>query len=106
MSPPRTIREPVTIIAELRFDPAHREALLELARQHVRNTLTAERDCLRFELVAPKDDPGSLVFCEMFASDAAFQAHRESAHAAWFREARAPYKIEATVRELRSVAPA
>ena len=54
----RTTREPLTIIAELRFDPAHREALLELARQHVRNTLAAERDCLRFELVAPKDDPG------------------------------------------------
>lgn len=106
MSPPRTSREPVTIIAELRFDPAHREPLLELARQHVRNTLAAERDCLRFELVAPKDDPGALVFCEVFASDTAFQAHRESAHAAWFREARAPFGVEAVVRELRSVAPA
>ena len=106
MTPTRTSREPLTIIAELRFDPKHREALLELARQHVRNTLAAERDCLRFELVAPRDDPGSLVFCEMFASDAAFQAHRESAHAAWFREARAPYQVQAVVRELRSVAPA
>jgi D-3-phosphoglycerate dehydrogenase len=106
MSPPRTIREPLTVIAELRFDPIHREALLELARQHVRNTLAAERDCLRFELVAPKDDPGSLVFCEVFASEGAFQAHRESTHAAWFREARAPYGVEAVVRELRPVAPA
>jgi D-3-phosphoglycerate dehydrogenase / 2-oxoglutarate reductase len=106
MSPPRTTREPVTIIAELRFDPAHREALLELARQHVRNTLAAERDCLRFELVAPKDEPGSLVFYEMFASDAAFQAHRESAHSTWFRESRAPYGVEGSVRELRPVAPA
>ena len=105
MSPTRTVREPVTIIAELRFDPAHRGALLELARRHVRNTLAAERDCLRFELVAPKDDAGSLVFYEMFASDAAFQAHRESAHAAWFREARAPFGVEAVVRELRQVAP-
>ena len=80
--------------------------MLELAQRHVRNTLAAERDCLRFELVAPKDDPGSLVFCEVFASEAAFAAHRESAHAAWFREARAPYVVEAMVRELRPVAPA
>ena len=106
MSPTRTSREPVTIIAELRFDPAQREPLLDLARQHVRNTLAAERDCLRFELVAPKDDPGSLVFYEVFASDAAFRAHRESAHATWFREARAPFDVQAVVRELRPVAPA
>jgi phosphoglycerate dehydrogenase-like enzyme/quinol monooxygenase YgiN len=106
MSPPRTPREPVTIIAELRFDPAHREAVLELARQHVRNTLTAERDCLRFELIAPKDEPGALLFYEMFASDAAFAAHRDSLHSAWFREARAPYGVQGSVRELRPVAPA
>ena len=92
---PRVNREPVTIIAELRFDPQHREVVLDLAQRHVRNTLAAERDCLRFELVAPKDDPGSLVFCEVFASEAAFAAHRESAHAAWFREARAPYNVAA-----------
>ena len=98
---PGSPAEPLTVIAELRFDPAHREAVLELAQRHVRNTLAAERDCLRFELVAPKDDPGVLVFSEMFASEAAFAAHRESAHAAWFREARAPYVVEATVRELR-----
>ncbi len=105
-SNPRIAAEPVTIIAELRFDPVHREALLELARQHVRNTLAAERDCLRFELIAPKDDPGGLVFYEMFASDAAFAAHRDSAHSAWFREARAPYGVQGAVRELRPVAPA
>ena len=102
----RPVGEPLTVIAEMRFDPAHREALLELARQHVRNTLSAERGCLRFELVAPKEDPGSLLFCEMFADEAAFAAHRASPHAAWFRDARAPYAVEATVREFRPVAPA
>lgn len=107
MSPTsRNAREPVTVIAELRFDPRHQEAVLELARRHVRNTLAAERDCLRFELVAPKDEPGVLVFSEMFASDAALAAHRQSAHAQWFKDARAPYGVEADVRELRSMAPA
>lgn len=107
MSPTsRNAREPVTVIAELRFDPRHQEAVLELARRHVRNTLAAERDCLRFELVAPKDEPGVLVFSEMFASEAALAAHRQSAHAQWFKEARAPYGVEADVRELRSMAPA
>ena len=104
-SNPRITPEPLTVIAELRFDPAHRDVMLELAQRHVRNTLAAEPDCLRFELVVPKDDPGILVFSEMFASEAAFTAHRESAHAAWFREARAPYVAEANVRELRPVAP-
>jgi D-3-phosphoglycerate dehydrogenase / 2-oxoglutarate reductase len=107
MSPtPRITREPLTVIAELRFDPRHREAILDLAQKHVRNTLAAERDCLRFELVAPKDEPGVLVFSEVFASEAAFAAHRQSAHSLWFHEARASYGVEATVRELRPVAPA
>ena len=106
MPPTRTNGEPLTVIAELRFEPAHREALLELARQHVRNTLAAEPGCLRFELVVPAEDPGSLLFCEMFASEAAFAAHRASPHAAWFRDARGGYAIEAIVREFRPVAPA
>ena len=85
-------REPVTVIAELRFDPAHREALLELARSMSATRWRPSRSCLRFELVAPKDDPGSLVFYEMFASDAAFAAHRGLAHSTWFRDARAPVR--------------
>lgn len=107
MSPnPRIAPEPLTIIAELRFDPAHREVMLELAQRHVRNTLSAEPGCLRFELVAPQDDLGLLVFSEQFAGDAAFAAHRDSEHAAWFRSAREPYVTEASVRELRPVAAA
>jgi D-3-phosphoglycerate dehydrogenase len=99
----RTTSEPLTVIAELRFEPEHREAVLELAQRHVRNTLAAEPGCLRFELVAPKGDPGSLVFYEVFASEAAFAAHRDSPHLAWFREARASLVREAQVRELRPV---
>lgn len=99
----RSAREPVTVIAELRFDPAHRETMLELAQRHVRNTLAAEPGCLRFELVAPKDDPGSLMFYELFESEAAFATHREAAHSLWFRETRAPYVREGTVRECRPI---
>ena len=44
------------------------------------------------ELVAPKDDPGLLVFYEVFASESGFAAHRDSPHAAWFRDARGPLR--------------
>ena len=103
MATSRGSGRPLSVIAELRFDPADREAVLELARQHVRNTLAAEPGCLRFELVVPKDDPGAIVFCEMFESEAAFAAHRASPHVAWFREARGPLIREAAVRELEPV---
>lgn len=99
---PRSTREPVTVIAELRFDPGSREIVIELAQRHVRNTLAAEPGCLRFELVVPTDEPGALVFYEMFESEAAFAAHRDSAHSTWFREARDAYVQEARVREFRS----
>jgi phosphoglycerate dehydrogenase-like enzyme/quinol monooxygenase YgiN len=106
---PRTSRitsEPLTIIAELRFEPEHREVMLDLAQHHVRNTLAAEPGCLRFELVAPKDDPGGLVFYELFESEAAFAAHQKSEHVRWFRETRAAYVREASVREFRPVGAA
>jgi phosphoglycerate dehydrogenase-like enzyme/quinol monooxygenase YgiN len=106
---PRTSRitsEPLTIIAELRFEPEHREVMLDLAQRHVRNTLAAEPGCLRFELVAPKYDPSTLVFYELFESEAAFAAHQNSAHVRWFRETRAPYVREANVREFRPVGAA
>ena len=101
---PRSLREPMAVIAELRFDPQHREAMLDLAQRHVRNTLAAEPGCLRFELVTPRDDQGSLVFYELFESEAAFAAHGASEHLRWYREARAPFLLEATVRECRPVA--
>ena len=103
---PRITAEPLTVIAELRFDPAHREALLELAQRHVRNTLAAEPGCLRFELVAPKDDRRRCVFCEMFASEAAFAAHRALAACGLVpRGAGALRPSRPTSRELRPVAP-
>lgn len=101
---PRSLREPMAVIAELRFDPQHRETVLELAHQHVRNTLAAEPGCLRFELVAPKGDQGSLLFYELFESEAAFAFHCGSEHLRWFREARAPFVQDSTVRECLPVA--
>ncbi|MEK0082798.1 NAD(P)-dependent oxidoreductase [Benzoatithermus flavus] len=103
---PRSLRittEPLIVIAELHFHPDHHDAVLELAQRHVRNTLAAEPGCLRFELTAPTDDPGSLIFYEMFASEAAFAEHQRSPHLAWFREARKPYVHDTTVRVLHPV---
>lgn len=103
---PEAKNEPLVIIAEVEFAPEHREAMLELARRHVRNTLAAEPGCLRFELVVPTDDPGRLVFYETFADEAAFAAHQATPHLAWFKEARAGYVREAQVRRFRPVAAA
>ncbi|MFO1072810.1 MAG: putative quinol monooxygenase [Geminicoccaceae bacterium] len=62
--------------------------------------LAAEPGCLRFELVAPKGDQGSLLFYELFESEAAFAFHCGSEHLRWFREARAPFVQDfPTVRE-------
>lgn len=99
----RTAPEPLIVIAELHFHPDHHDAVLDLAQRHVRNTLAAEPGCLRFELVAPTDDPGSLIFYEMFAGEAAYAEHQQSPHLAWFREARRPYVHDTDVRVLHPV---
>lgn len=95
--------QPLVVIAELEFAPEDRETVLALAQRHVRNTLAAEPGCLRFELITPEDDPGTLVCYEIYRGEADFAVHRQSPHLAWFREASAPYIRNRRIRQLRPV---
>ncbi|MFO1074611.1 MAG: hypothetical protein U1E17_18375 [Geminicoccaceae bacterium] len=52
----------------------------------------------------PRGIKGSLLFYELFESEAAFAFHCGSEHLRWFREARAPFVQDSTVRECLPVA--
>ena len=76
--------------------------MLELAQRHVRNTLAAEPDCLRFELVAPKDEPGVLVFSRDVRQRGGLRRAPAVGPCGLVpRRARHPTCAEANVRELR-----
>jgi len=66
--------------------PADRlAAVLQALPEHIALT-RAEPGCLSFEVVSSADDPARLLVAELFADQAAFDAHRHRAGtSAWAR---------------------
>jgi quinol monooxygenase YgiN len=74
---------PVVRIAELKIAPEHLEAYTRAVRKEMDISVRVEPGVLAIYSVAEKADPTSLRFFEIYADDAAYQAHIASPH---FRE--------------------
>ena len=71
----------ITVIVEFEASENGSEALTALMLQHARLTLEEEAGCLRFEVIRPLDEqgeehPGKLIVNELYADDAAYEAHK------------------------------
>ena len=71
----------VAVIVEYETNEGCHEALVASLRDHARRTLHEEPGCLRFEVLQPIDEDGKpianrLMVDELYASEAAFAAHK------------------------------
>src|SRR4051794_32110941 len=73
-------RVPFVRIAELEIDPAQLEAYKAAVREEMETSVRVEPGVLAIYAVAEKDRPSRLRFFEMYADEAAYDAHRQSAH--------------------------
>ncbi|HEY4189262.1 MAG TPA: putative quinol monooxygenase [Candidatus Limnocylindrales bacterium] len=71
---------PFVRVAEIEVDPAHREAFVSAVKEEMAESVRVESGVLAIYAVAEKDRPSHLRFFEIFASEAAYDAHLESAH--------------------------
>lgn len=71
---------PVIRIAELAVDPAQLKRYTAAVREEVETSVRVEPGVLAIYAVAEKDDPSRFRFFEMYADDAAYDAHIASAH--------------------------
>jgi quinol monooxygenase YgiN len=71
---------PYVRIAELEIDPAQLEAYKAAVKEEMETSVCVEPGVLAIYAVAEKDSPSSLRFFEMYADEAAYRAHIESAH--------------------------
>ena len=71
---------PVVRIAELEIDPARLADYKAAVREEMETSVRVEPGVLAIYAVAEKDDPTKLRFFEMYADEAAYNAHRESPH--------------------------
>jgi quinol monooxygenase YgiN len=70
----------VVRIAELEIDPAHLEAYTAAVKQEMEISVRVEPGVIAIYSVAEKDRPNRLRFFEIYADEAAYQAHIQSTH--------------------------
>src|SRR4051812_24298323 len=73
-------RTPFVRVAELEIDPAHLQNYETAVRDEMDTSVRVEPGVLAIYAVAEKDDPTKLRFFELYADEAAYDAHRNSPH--------------------------
>ncbi len=71
---------PVVRIAELDIDPNQLERYRAAVKEEVETSVRVEPGVLAIYAVGEKDDPSKLRFFELYADEAAYDAHIGSAH--------------------------
>ena len=71
---------PFVRIAELEIDPAQLESYKAAVKEEMETSVRVEPGVLAIYAVAEADNPSRLRFFEMYADEAAYKAHIESAH--------------------------
>jgi quinol monooxygenase YgiN len=71
---------PYVRIAELEIDPAQLESYTAAVKEEIETSVRVEPGVLAIYAVAEKDNPSRLRFFEMYADEAAYKTHRETAH--------------------------
>lgn len=73
-------RVPFVRIAELEIDPAQLERYKAAVKEEMETSVRVEAGVLAIYAVAEADNPSRLRFFEIYADEAAYKAHIESAH--------------------------
>ena len=81
----------VVLHVTVRVTPEHVGKFLDAARSNAEHSAKDEPGCLRFDVIQDRDDPHCFYFYEVYRDDAAFAAHRESAHFKSYFEKATPW---------------
>jgi quinol monooxygenase YgiN len=77
---------PFVRVADIEVDPAQRDAFISAVKEEMDESIRVESGVLALYAVAEKDSPSRLRFFEVYADEAAYDAHLQSPH---FRKYRA-----------------
>lgn len=92
----------VVRIAELEIDPAQLDKYTAAVKEEMEASVRTEPGVLGIYSVAEKDNPSKLRFFEIYADEAAYQAHIQSPH---FRKYYETTKTMITSRKLIETTP-
>ena len=90
---------PFVRIADIEVDPEQREAFISAVKEEMDKAVRLEPGVLAIYAVAEKDVPSRLRFFEIYADEAAFNAHLESPHFRKYRMTTEPMVRSRTLTE-------
>ncbi len=74
------VTEPIVRIAELDIDPAELDAYKALLREEIDASVRSEPGVLSLNAVSVKDNPAQIRILEVYADQAAYEAHLKTPH--------------------------
>jgi len=74
------VTEPIVRIAELDIDPAELDAYKALLREEIGASVRSEPGVLSLNAVSVKDNPAQIRILEIYADQAAYEAHLKTPH--------------------------
>ena len=74
------IQSPVVRLAELRIDPGRLEEYKAALREEIETSIRLEPGVLTLYAVSVKGDPAQIRLFEMYADEAAYEAHLQAPH--------------------------
>lgn len=91
----------IVLVVEYKLKPEYRDAYLARARQHRKTVLANEPGCKAFDILTAEDDPAAVLLHEVYADEAAFEAHGKTPYMAQYRTDIAPMTAGRAVRKCR-----
>ena len=76
----------LALIATMKVAAGRRDQLLPLLKAHGARSLKDEPGTLQFDVLVPREDATKVFLYEVYRDDEAFEAHRNAASIARFRE--------------------
>ena len=81
----------LALVVSLQVKPGHRDAFLAAITEQAERSFTDEPGCLFFDVTVDTTDDHRFVFYELYADQAAIEAHRAAPHFAVWRAAAAEH---------------
>jgi autoinducer 2-degrading protein len=70
----------ISIFVTIKVKPGTRDAFVEAVYDDAKGSVRDEPGCYRFDVLQSQEDPNTLHLYEVYADDAALEAHRQAPH--------------------------
>ena len=70
----------ISIFVTIKVKPGTRDAFVEAVYDDAKGSVRDELGCYRFDVLQSQEDPNTLHLYEVYADDAALEAHRQAPH--------------------------